>query len=372
MKFVFFCHSITSDWNHGNAHFLRGITTELIARGHGVKVYEPADGWSLKNLVRHEGVTAIDGFRRRYPLLQPRRYTMQTLDLDAALDGADVVLVHEWNPPGLLARIAMHRRHTRSPYHLFYHDTHHRAVSSPEELASLPLDAFDGVLAFGATLADVYRRRGWGDRVWVWHEAADTRVFTPRDPGLEPAEDLIWIGNWGDDERTRELHEFLVEPARQAGARGSVHGVRYPESALAALEQAGLRYHGWIPNYDVPPAFHRHRFTVHVPRRFYSEALPGIPTIRVFEALACGIPLISAPWVDSEGLFRPGRDFLPVADGRAAANAMRALSADRALAAELAASGRETIARRHTCAHRADELLEICASLTAAPAVATS
>src|SRR3546814_20018986 len=50
--------------------------------------------------------------------------------------------------------------------------------------------------------------------------------------------------------------------------------------------------------------------TVHVPRRYYAGALPGIPTIRMFEALACGIPLVSAPWEDSEGLFRPGEDYL--------------------------------------------------------------
>ncbi|HEX2139543.1 MAG TPA: hypothetical protein VHG33_07520, partial [Woeseiaceae bacterium] len=86
MKFVFFCHSLTSDWNHGNAHFLRGVTTELAARGHKVMVYEPADGWSLRQLIRREGAATIDGFRRHYPLLQPRRYTLDTLDLDAAVD----------------------------------------------------------------------------------------------------------------------------------------------------------------------------------------------------------------------------------------------------------------------------------------------
>jgi spore maturation protein CgeB len=372
MKFVFFCHSITSDWNHGNAHFLRGITTELAARGHGVKVYEPADGWSLTNLVRNEGPSVIDGFRRRYPLLQPRRYTMETLDLDAALDGADVVIVHEWNPRELLARIGLHRRLSRSRYQLLFHDTHHRAVSAPEELAALPLDDFDGALVFGTALAEVYRRRGWGDRVWVWHEAADTRVFSPGDAEAEPLEDLVWIGNWGDDERTRELHEFLFDPARRCRLTGSVYGVRYPETALAALARADLHYRGWLPNYEVPKAFRRSRFTVHVPRRFYRDSLPGIPTIRMFEALACGIALVSAPWTDSDGLFREGRDYLLVRDGAEAAEAMRALRHDRAMAAELGAAGRQTIERRHTCAHRVQELLEICATLTAAPAAATS
>ena len=64
---------------------------------------------------------------------------------------------------------------------------------------------------------------------------------------------------------------------------------------------------------------------MHVPRGPYAEALPGIPTIRVFEALACGIPLVSAPWDDCEGLFQPGRDYLSrrqrQRDGRAPARA---------------------------------------------------
>ena len=55
--------------------------------------------------------------------------------------------------------------------------------------------------------------------------------------------------------------------------------------------------------------------TVHVPRRPYARMLPGIPTIRMFEALACGVPLVSAPWDDREHLFTPGEDYLVARDG---------------------------------------------------------
>jgi spore maturation protein CgeB len=55
MRVVMFYHSIVSDWNHGNAHFLRGVATELLARGHEVAVYEPKDGWSVTNLLREKG-----------------------------------------------------------------------------------------------------------------------------------------------------------------------------------------------------------------------------------------------------------------------------------------------------------------------------
>jgi spore maturation protein CgeB len=46
MKFVLYAHSIVSDWNNGNAHFLRGILGELQRRGHATLALEPQDGWS--------------------------------------------------------------------------------------------------------------------------------------------------------------------------------------------------------------------------------------------------------------------------------------------------------------------------------------
>jgi spore maturation protein CgeB len=372
MKFVLFYHSLTSDWNHGNAHFLRGIATELVLRGHDVRVYEPADGWSLTQLLRTEGQSAVEGFSQCYPSLRPVRYTLDTLDLHKALDKVDAVIVHEWNPVELLERIGRHRRSSREGYQLLFHDTHHRAVSAPRELARYPLEDFDGTLAFGETIADIYRRRGWGGRVWVWHEAADTRIFKPAERPPEAEAELAWIGNWGDEERSAELRTYLFEPVRKLGISGSVYGVRYPKQALEALERSGLRYRGWVANYSVPSVFHRHRFTVHVPRKFYRTKLPGIPTIRVFEALACGIPLLSAPWSDAEGLFRPGRDFVMVRDGAGMQKAMRDLLGDRAMADEIAMSGRARIEQRHTCAHRVDELLAILHELQELPVAASS
>jgi spore maturation protein CgeB len=93
------------------------------------------------------------------------------------------------------------------------------------------------------------------------------------------------------------------------------------------------------------------------------EALRGIPTIRVFEALACGIPLVTAPWEDCEGLFEPDRDFLVASNGREMKQHLRALLEDPGMARELALHGRQTIVARHTCAHRVDELMEIASEL---------
>ena len=60
MNVVYFTHSLASCWNHGNAHFLRGIVAELLDRGHDVVVYEPADGWSREQLLADAGHGADD------------------------------------------------------------------------------------------------------------------------------------------------------------------------------------------------------------------------------------------------------------------------------------------------------------------------
>jgi spore maturation protein CgeB len=364
---VIFCHSLESDWNHGNAHFLRGVCRALQERGHRVTVYEPRDGWSRTHLLaERDGEAEIRGFHCAYPDLASRLYDLETLDLDfldGALDGAGLVLVHEWNPPELVRLLGEHREKSDG-YRLLFHDTHHRSVSEPASLAAYDLEGYDGVLAFGAAVREKYLKRGWADRVWDWHEAADVTVFKPL-PEITRERDLVWIGNWGDEERTAELHEFFLEPVRDLKLRADAYGVRYPGEALDALRTAGVRYRGWLPNYRVPEEFARHRFTIHVPRRPYVEALPGIPTIRVFEALACGIPLITAPWRDSEGLFQAGLDYLVARNGEEMRCCMRALIGDPALRAELAAHGRATILARHTCGHRVDELLAIHEELTA-------
>jgi spore maturation protein CgeB len=272
-----------------------------------------------------------------------------------------VAIVHEWTDPATVAALGRVRREG-GRFTLLFHDTHHRAVSDPAAMRALALEAYDGVLAFGHPIAEIYRGWGWGDRVFVWHEAADVRLFRPPS---EPTrrEGLVWIGNWGDGERSAEIESYLLAPARRAGLKLDIHGVRYPAEARAALERHGARYHGWIANPDVPGIFARHLATVHVPRRFYVEALPGIPTIRMFEALACGVPLASAPWRDEEGLFAVGRDYLLARDPAEMLRHMKALRDDPALRRALSESGLATIRARHTCAHRVDELFAILARI---------
>jgi spore maturation protein CgeB len=367
LRLAYFAHSIRSDWNNGNAHFLRGLLRAVHSLGCEVSIFEPAHGWSIDQLLEEpQGKESIRKFYTLYPDLNIRPYC----DSDAAnasfwtgaLRNFDVVIVHEWNPPALAATLLEVRR--QLGFRLLFHDTHHRASSSPDQIRAFGTDRFDGVLAFGEALSCIYRDVFGIRRVWTLHEAADITVFRPLD-AREKEQDVVWIGNWGDDERSAEIREFLLCPAARVHDRKFViHGVRYPEVALNALRDAGVVYAGYIPNLDSPAVYAASRVSLHIPRQQYSRAMNGIPTIRVFEALACGIPLISGPWNDTEYLFREG-DFLFARDHREMTRAIECLLTDPAAADAQAQHGLETILARHTCRHRAEQLLDICEEVLA-------
>lgn len=366
LNFCIFAHSWISDWNHGNAHFLRGLASELVRQGHNVRCYEENNGWSMRNLAE-EGSNALAHakaeFRSAFPELDVRFYSNDARLRDFVaneLRDANVVIIHEWNSPEVVAAILSLK--PRFGFRALFHDTHHRAYTSPREVLRFPLAEFDGVLAFGEAIRQIYLRVFGVKKVWTFHEAADTAHFFPRAAAKDT--DVVWIGNWGDEERTNELQDFLIRPAAAMRDRKfAVHGVRYPDDALQKLSSAGIEFRGYLPNLRAPEMYARSRISLHVPRRFYANGLSGVPTIRVFEALASGSPLVCAPWTDSEGLFRPGQDYVCVPNESAMVSELDHLLRDDKARAQLGISGFETIRARHTCAHRAQQLVEICHEL---------
>jgi len=363
LRLRLFAHSWRSDWNHGNAHFLRGLADELRGLGHEVRCYEPENGWSYINLLKEpRAQQSLREFRTAFPDLNCTSYSPESFEafLDEELRDADVVVVHEWNSPDVVSAILAARE--RYGFRALFHDTHHRAYTSPKEIAQFKIPEFDGVLAFGDAIRQIYLQAFHAPRAWTFHEAADTARFQPC--GNEQGSEVNWIGNWGDDERTRELQEYLVEPlATLRPVKAAVYGVRYPQAAKAQLEQAGIEYRGYLPNLSAPRVYSRSALTLHIPRRCYTNGLSGIPTIRMFEAFACGVPLVCSPWTDLEGLFRPNEDFICVSDGQAMKAEIANLLKDDLARRQLSRQALDTIQQRHTCLHRARQFEEICEEL---------
>jgi spore maturation protein CgeB len=363
LRLRFFAHSWRSDWNHGNAHFLRGLVDELSRLGHNVRCYEAENAWSYANLLREpSGSASLEQFRTAFPNLDFQTYPEAEFPqlAEAELRDADVVVVHEWNSPEVVSAIQSLKQ--RYGFRVLLHDTHHRAYTDPQQIAKLNVSDFDGVLAFGEAIRRIYLDAFDAQRAWTFHEAADTTRFTPR--FATTSNEINWIGNWGDEERTRELQEFLIEPLSSiANKHAAVYGVRYPSRAKAQLQSAGIEYRGYLPNLSAPAVYSRCALTLHIPRRFYANGLSGIPTIRMFEALACGVPVVCSPWSDQENLFRPNQDFICVSDGRAMRAEIAHLIRDHTAREQISASALETIQQRHTCRHRAIQFEEICKEL---------
>ena len=315
MKIVYFTHSLRSCWNHGNAHFLRGVLSELAARGHDVVPCEPATNWSLDNL--HQGCRRrrSGGFRTRISRLEAchlsdrRRRRKPTSMAPISSSCTNGTSLHWSRRIGDCAATAHVSRCCSTTPITAPSATRRRSAPS---ISTAMMACWRSASGCRMSIAN-----GAGAGASSPGMKPPTRnVFHP--PVHETQRSgLVWIGNWGDGERSDELEQFLLRPAREARIPLDIHGVRYPANALAMLRAYGARYHGWLPNARTPQVFAQHLATVHVPRRFYRTHLPGIPTIRVFEALACGIPLVCAPWEDSEGLFTPGKDYLVAEDGAA-------------------------------------------------------
>jgi spore maturation protein CgeB len=356
-RFALFYQSLVSDWNHGNAHFLRGLMRALQARGHSTVCFEQSDNWSLTNLLT-VNPGAVAQFAAQFPDLRFEMYDPWDVEafLRERLANADVALVNEWNEPAvirLIGRLCQQLRVTA-----LFHDTHYRVVLDDGYRDQLGLEQFGHILAFSPSVAERYRALGF-DNVSVLHEAADTTVFAPLD--LPKSTDVVFVGNYGDGDRSVELEDYVFGPRRRLPAlRYAIYGVRYPDHVVARLNNGlDISYRGWLANTAVPAVYSATRTVLHVPRRQYVELLAGTPTIRVFEALACGACLISLPWQDTDGLFCAGRDFAVAHSPEEMRDLVEWLCHDDEARDRFARHGYQTILDRHTCAHRASELLRL-------------
>jgi spore maturation protein CgeB len=367
MRFVLFYHSLVSDWNHATAHMLRGVAHELLTLGHAVQIFEPTDGWSLHNLREQCGEGVVKAFQATYPRLRSSFYEPANIDLESVLADADVVIAHEWNDPAFLRRLGEHRVRGDS-YKLLFHDAPHRSLQGaapPLLTRARVLAHYDGVLAASDGLRHLYETHRWAAKVWTWRDAVDTRIFRPWTCNPVPSLDLVWIGAWGSPGRASELDELLIEPVRALGLRARFYGARYPQDALRALRANGIDYGGWIADFVIPSVFAAGRFTVNVPWRMEEAGLPYTPAIRILQALACRIPVVTTPWDECTRMFTPEVDLLVAHDGIEIKHRLAALQNDPDLGRSLADNGYQTVLRQHTCEHRVQELLAICQDLGA-------
>lgn len=336
--------SITSSWGNGHATTYRSLLRALGERGHDVLFLERDAPW----YARHRDLTEV-------PYARIALYaSLEELDqhFTSAVRDADLVLVGSYVPDG----IAIGDWVTRTAHGAaaFYD------IDTPVTLAAVE----DGTCAYltralipryamylsftgGPTLTRLELELG-SPRALALYCSVDAAVYGPE---LRPARwDLGYMGTYADD-RQAALQHLLVEPARREPARRfAVAGPQYP----ASIE--------WAPNIDrlehLPPDRHRAfynemAFTLNVTRRHMREA-GWSPSVRLFEAAACGVPIISDAWEGIDELFERDHEILIAHDGEDVVRYLTDLGEGERRA--IGARARARVQRSHTAAHRATEL----------------
>ena len=355
MRIVFLGLSITSSWGNGHATNYRALVRALDARGHDVLFLERDVPW----YAAHRDLPDPPwGTARLYgSLAQLRR------EHAAAVRDADVVIVGSYVPEGVA--VGEWVVDTARGLPAFYD------IDTPVTLAKLArgdheyltprlVRAYRLYLSFtgGPTLARIEDELG-SPCARAFHCLVDPEAYPVLD--TERRWDLGYLGTYSAD-RQPALERLLLEPARRRpGLRCVVAGPSYPDDVEWPANVARIEH---LPP-DRHPAFYAAQgFTISVTRA-EMVAAGWSPSVRLFEAAACAVPVISDPWPGLETFFAPGEEIV-VAD--TADDVLRALDVvDERERRAIGRRARERVLAEHTAEHRAAELEEhVVGAVTAA------
>ena len=338
--------SITSSWGNGHATNFRGLVRALVERGHEVLFLERDVPWYADNrdlpappFGRTELYGSVTDLQERFA---------------AAVAAADVVVVGSYVPDGI--EVGEWVAATAGGVTAFYD------IDTPVTVAALRRGAcpyltpalvprFDLYLSFtGGPLLDHIEQVLGSPRARAFHCLVDAAAHAPRESGGSWRWDLGYLGTYSDD-RQPVVEALLCEPARRLpGRRFVVAGPQYPPDIA------------WPPNVEraqhLPPADHpgfygAQRFTLNVTRADMVAA-GWSPSVRLFEAAACGVPVISDWWEGLDHFFRPGEEILVASDADDVARYL--VDVDEEQRTAMGAAARRRVLGEHTAAHRAAEL----------------
>lgn len=344
MKLIVLGLSITSSWGNGHATTYRALLREFARRRHEILFLERNVSWYADNrdLTDLPGVD-VGLYADLHELIA--RHTEAVRDADAVIVGSyvqDGIAVGEW--------VQQHAAGVTAFYD----------IDTPVTLAGLRRGGTDYVSADLIPRYRLYLSSTGGPTLreleQVWGAPAARPLYCAVDPlayypeTRPPRWDLGYLGTYRSD-RQPALDALMLQPARRSPAqRFIVAGPQYPEDIT------------WPANVErvvhLPPQRHRRfyneqRFTLNLTRADMIAA-GWSPGVRLFEAAACGTPIISDSWPGLETFFTPGREILLATSGEEVSHLLNELDADEARAIGIAA--RRRILSEHTAAHRAREL----------------
>ncbi len=343
--------SITSSWGNGHATTYRGLMRELVRRGHRVTFLERNLPWYASNRDLPKPPYGVTHIYQSTAHLK-RRFLSLIRD-------ADVVIVGSFVPEGIEIGDWVLRQ--ARGLTAFYD------IDTPVTLGALAnggadyitpalLRRYDLYLSFtGGPILDVLRQRYGARAARPLYCSVDPAAYAPQE--AETRWDLGYMGTYSDD-RQAALERLLCAAARKwPEGRFVVAGPQYP---------ADIRWPSNVRRIEhLAPNRHRRfytgqRFTLNLTRAAMIRA-GWSPSVRLFEAAACGTPIISDHWTGIETFFAPGEEILIA---RRAADCLACLrEISEAERRRVGAKARARVLREHTAAHRAAEFKSYAAEL---------
>jgi spore maturation protein CgeB len=348
MKLVIFGLTISSSWGNGHATNLRGLLAELIRRGHEVTFFEK----DVPYYAAHRDFHELPGGRLRLY----RDWSAASAEAHLEVAESDVAMVTSYCPDGIAAAEIVC---SSSALRVFYDlDTpvtlsRFRQGEPLTYLDGTGLRAYDLALSYtGGGALDALRLELGAPQVAPLYGSVDPTVHRPTRPNERYRSDFSYLGTYAAD-RQRALEQLFIDPAIQLPhCRFLIAGAQYPADFP------------WAPNIffvqhlapaEHPAFFCSSRLTLNVTRTAMAE-MGWCPSGRLFEAAACGVPVVSDSWPGLDEFFTPGEQ---VIIARTAAESRAALELSDAELSRIASAARERVLAEDTAVNRALQFEQI-------------
>ncbi|WP_414473068.1 glycosyltransferase [Microvirga sp. M2] len=356
MKLVVFGLTISSSWGNGHATLWRGLCRALARHGHQVVFFEKDVSYYATN--RDMGAIP-NGELVLYDAWDSVRHRAK-----AELADADAAMVTSYCPNGIEATdlVLDAPRAVRTFYDLDTPVTLSKlqAREPMNYVGSRALSEFDLVLSYtGGGALDRLRSELGAQRVAPLYGHVDPDVHRPVAPMAHYGSDLSYLGTYAADRQAALQRLFIDSAARRPKQRFLIGGAQYPDDFPW---QPNIHFVRHLPPAEHPAFFSSSRLTLNVTRQAMAE-MGWCPSGRLFEASACGVPLLSDDWEGLDRFFDPGREILIA---KTTGDAVAALDLSDAELGRIARASRERTMAEHTSEHRARELEALLAGARSA------
>ncbi len=349
MRLAIFGLTVTSSWGNGHATIWRALCSALAKLGHRITFFER----DVSYYANHRDLQASG----EYDVVLYSEWNEVRSRARAVVAESDCAIVTSYCPDSQAACDVV--LSSAVPLKAFYDlDTpvtlnNLRRSGNVDYIPSYGLKPFDLVLSYtGGRALDDLREMLGARKVAPLYGTVDPRVHTPVPPNPKYHSDLSYLGTYAAD-RQFFLEELFLEPARRSPHdRFLIGGACYPEDFP-------WQHNVWFVHH-VPPGSHPEfycssRLTLNITRSAMAE-MGYCPSGRLFEAAACGTPIVTDSWPGLREFFEPGQEILLASS---ASQVVEALALSPEELRRIGNAARERVLAEHTAEKRCEQLIEL-------------